>query len=397
MRVRPGLRVLQVIYQDPVTYPPTINAARVLAAAGAEVLCLGYRRGPSVEMDSSASARIRYLNAGLPVSLPAILKRVGNVVNLRRETRREIERFRPDLVIAYDHGAGWGVAPFLRDRRFKAVLHLHDLLNVSVTRFTSSDGWMWAEMMRCATQFDLVVVPEAQRARYLREEWGMQVLPRIAANSPPCGHPARNDELRRRLVPSNPPGLLAVIVGNMGLYTETVRGVAAARGRWHLALVGCGHGPSISQVLDEARALRIEDRIHVFPYTSYDTVRTWLRGCDVGVGLYPSTSSNVNWRTMGSASVKVQEYMAAGLPSIVCSRETFANLARDCGALELLETETAESIAAALDRLEPGGEHHLRLARAALDAHLDRFNCEAQLQPILEELGLAPRGEAHAV
>ncbi len=379
MRVRPGLRVLQVIYQDPVTYPPTVNAARVLAAAGAQVLCLGYRRGPAPELARTPGVRFRYLNEGQTEALPGLLRRAANVRAMRREVKREIETFRPDLVIAYDHGAGWGVAPFLRGRNFKAVLHLHDLLNVSITRFTSSDGWMWAEMMRSAGDFDLIVVPEEQRASYLRDSWGMRQVPRVASNSPPRRQPVRNDELRRRIDSSRPPAMLAAVVGNMGLYTETVRGVASTRSEWHLALVGCGHGPSVTHMLEEAHRLGIRDRFHVFPYTSYDTVRLWLQGCDAGLGFYPSTTTNVNWQTMGAASVKIQEYMAAGIPSIAASRATFATLARETGAIALLKEETAQAIAAALDHLEPGSDEHSRLATAAIDAHL---------HPLLEDLGL---------
>jgi glycosyltransferase involved in cell wall biosynthesis len=389
MRVRPGLRVLQVIYQDPVTYPPTLNAARLLAQAGAEVVCLGYRRDSDENVALPQSVRIRYLNAH--PSLPGILKKIANVSSLRSETRSEIAGFRPDLVIAYDWWGGWGVLPCLGQGSYKVVLHMHDLLNEGASRFSSSDDWMWAQVTRNIQRFDMLVVPEKQRADYLRDRARIFKPARIAANSPPRHRPVRNDLLKRVIAAraGRMPGMLAVVVGNMGLYMEMVRGLAATRSDWHLALIGCGHGPSVKLVVEEARRLGIEDRLHVFPYTNYDTVQSWLPGCDVGIGLYPSSSANVNWQTMGSASVKVQEYMAAGIPSIVCSRQTFSTLAADTGALELLESETPQAMTAALDRLEPGGAHHTRLARAAELAHLDRFNCEFQLQPVLDELGLA--------
>jgi glycosyltransferase involved in cell wall biosynthesis len=388
MRVRTGLRVLQVIYQDPVTYPPTLNAARLLARAGAEVVCLGYRRDSEENVALPESVRIRYLNAS--PRLPGIVKKVANVLSLRSETRTEIARLRPDLVIAYDWWGGWGVLPCLGQGSQKVVLHMHDLLNEGASRLSSSDDWMWAQVARNIQRFDLLVVPEKQRADYLRDKAGVSRPARIAANSPPRRRPARNELLKQVIAAKagRLPDMLAVVIGNMGLYMEMVRGLAATRSEWHLALIGCGHGPSVRQVLDEARRLGIENRVHVFPYTNYDTVQSWLPGCDVGIGFYPSSSTNVNWQTMGSASVKVQEYMAAGIPSIVCSRRTFAALAEDSGALELLESETPQAIASALDRLEPGSAHHGQLARAAELAHLDRFNCESQLQPIIDELGL---------
>lgn len=394
MRVRPGLRVLQVIYQDPVTYPPTINAARLLAAAGAEVLCLGFRREFDESLPLPASARIQYLNEARAGPFPGLLGRLANVIDLRRGPRREAKRFRPDLVIAYDHGAAWGVLPLLGTGDWKTVLHLHDLLSTSVTRFGSSDGWMWARMTDAIGRFDCVVVPEPMRADYLRDRWRVAVPISVVANSPPRGRPSRNELLKSQIRARSgaDPKLLAVAVGNMGRYLEAIRGLAAARAEWHLALVGCGHAASVAAMMGEAAALGIVHRLHVFPYTNYDTVRAWLPGCDVGLAFYPSTTSNVNWQTMGSASVKVQEYLAAGVPSIVCSRKAFAALTAETGALEVIESETPEAIAAALDRLVPGGELHAERARRAVEAHLSRFNYEAQIQPLLDAVGLGGHG-----
>ena len=389
VNLRAGLRVLQVIYQDPVTYPPTLNAARVLSAAGARVQCLGYRRVDVGTLSLPASAEIVYQDVAFTSRLPSPLRKVADLLQFRRETRARIKAFDPDLVIAYDHWGAWAVLPYIRRKRFKVVLHLLDLIDRSVGRFASSHGWMWAEMVSAIDRFDLLVFPDQTRAAYFRDAWPRGSVPAIiAANSPARqARPGRDDALRK-IIGTRPGDFVAVVIGNMGLHGEAVRALSQARGRWHLAIIGAGHEPTTRAVTAEAAELGLADRIHVIPYTNYDLLKSWLPGCDVGLSLYPAAWPNVNWQLVGGASVKVQEYMAAGLPSIVCSRKAFETLAAETGALSLLEAETAQAIAAALDAVEPGTEMHARLSSAATRAHEGRYNCEAQLQPVLNQLGL---------
>lgn len=387
---QPSFRVLQVIYQDPTTYPPTFNTARILGRMGADVLCLGFRRGSFPGVDLPPSVRIRYLNAEASDGLPGALSKLANVLKLRLQCGREIRRLRPDLVIAYDHWGGWGVLPFVGRGGPKAILHLHDVLDRDVERTTFSDRWMWRKVTGGLARFDIVVVPEKQRAEYLRKAYGIERPISVVANSPLLGRHARNDALRKSIesASGSRPELLAVIVGNVGLLGEAVKAVADARSRWHLAIIGSSQGALLESVMQQARRLGVSERIHVIAYTSYDTVRSWLPGCDVGLCVHSSSSSNVNWRLAGGASVKVQEYMGAGIPSIVSPADSFADLARETGALALLAEETAEAIRAALDELEPGSARHAAMSQAAAAAHETTYNYEAQLLPVLKVLGL---------
>jgi glycosyltransferase involved in cell wall biosynthesis len=384
------VRVLQVIYQDPMTYPPTINTARMLGRLGAEVLCLGYRRGDFPRVDLPPSVQISYLNANTTHIHTGAWTKLSNVVRLRFRTGYEIRRYQPDLIIAYDHWGGWGVLPFLRRGRHKAILHLHDVLDRDAKRVTFSDRLMWGNVIKHLDKFDLVVVPEKKRAEYLQEAYRIERPIWVVANSPLAGPSVKNDALRSKIesMTGSRPGLLAVIVGNVGLLSETARALAQTRGPWHLAVIGSTQGALLEAMMEEGRRNGVERRIHLIPYTNYDTVRSWLPGCDVGLCVHSSSSSNVNWRLAGSASVKVQEYLGAGIPSIVSPADSFRVLATETGALQLVEDETADGICAALNDLEPGSAHHAAMSRAALAAHRNTYNYEAQLMPVLRQLGI---------
>jgi hypothetical protein len=383
LRVRPGLRILQVIYYDPVNYPPTLNAARVLAEAGAEVLCLGYDRGTSAPLPLPRNARIKYLNPTSPGWPRTTLQNWREVLAFAVSIRREIRDFQPDLVIGYDH---WGAACLLpaNPRSWPPkIVHLHDIVDEGATSITTTDGLVWAAAKRNLHKFPLVVVPEIARARFLRERCQVAANYAVVGNSPKRCLPVRNDLLRQRLGLKRGP--LAVVVGMMTLGAETVQAMARARGQWHLAVIGCRNDDWLNAMRQEARRSNLTDRLHILPYTDYDTVRTWLPGCDLGLAFY-ARSPNPNWNFMGAASVKIQEYMAAGIPSLVGMRDSLGQLADDTGALHVIEQDTESAILAGLDRLEPGSEYSNQLSAAAVTAHLGSYNCEAQLAPLLIRL-----------
>ena len=386
LRVRPGLRVLQVIYHDPVNYPPTLNAMRVLAQAGAQVLCLGYDRGLSAPVRLPESARIEYLNASAPGYPPSTLGIWLEGIGLRSHAARAIRAFRPDLVIGYDHWGSLALLPIcVRDKVIK-ISHLHDIVDAKSLRTFATDRLMWAALRRVLPKFALVVVPESARADFLRDRHEIRYDILTVGNSPPREEPGRNDELRRQLTGvGNDP--IAVVVGMMALGNETVRALARTRKRWHVVVVGCRKQAWLDSVRSEAVRCNVADRLHLLPYTDYDTVRRWLPGCDVGLGFY-ANSHNPNWRYMGAGSVKIQEYMAAGIPTLAGMRGSLGRLAEDTGALAIIDQASDSAIAAELDSLEPGSERWQRLASAATKAHLGSYNMEAQLAPLLVRLRL---------
>jgi hypothetical protein len=369
-------------------YPPTINAARLLAHLGAQVLCIGGVDIAAPPLAMVPGARIEYASYG---TQQGRLARLGWAVGrhaFRHAVMAACRGFGPDLVVAYDVGAGWAVLPLLGSTT-TTVMHVHD--NPSPEQFSwhSVRGWQWRAVMSHAHRFAAWVVPDAQRAQHLNQAWGIPVQAKVVANVPPLTKPQRNRLLRDRLGLGSSTAPLAVVVGNIGLLPELVAAMAGARAPWQLAVIGAGDAALVDRALRVAEQLGIRPRIHVIGYTSYDVMRSWLPGCDVGLALYPSDANSVNWRLMGSGSVKVMEYVAAQVPAIVCSKRAFATLAAETGALHVLEAETVDAIRSALDRLEPHTEYWQRLADAARAAHVSRFNLEGELGAFLRDLGLA--------
>jgi hypothetical protein len=385
LRVQPGLRVLQVIDADPMAYPPTINAARVLAGSGAHVRCIGGMRGQRPLLAMPDRVSVEYLVYGSWEKGLRKLHWAAGRFRFRAQIAQIVRDWQPHLVIAYDTGAGWAVLPLLG--RTRTVLHIHDNENANAQSWRSVRTWQWHSLKRRAVEFTMRVVPDAERAAHLRDEWGVQGAFQVVGNVPPRRAPVRNHVLRDLLeIPDASP--LAVVVGNMGLFSATAKALARTRLPWHLAVIGAGDQTAVVRMRQVAAEAGVASRIHVFSHTSYDVVRTWLLGCDVGLALHPSDSRTINWQRIGTGSVKVMEYTAAGLPSIVCSRAAFSQLAAQSGALEVIDREDEEGIAAALDRLEPGSQPWQERAQAAVEAHLGRYNMEAQLSPLLQSLGV---------
>jgi glycosyltransferase involved in cell wall biosynthesis len=306
----------------------------------------------------------------------------------RQSLLREVAAFEPHVIVAYDQGAAWATLELLRSERSKVVLHIHDNANRHDQSWYSVRAMQWRAVMRASDRFDARVVPELERAHDLWTSWQARGDFQVVANAPLRRINRRNSLLRLKLgIPQEAP--IAVSIGNIGLLTDVTTALTFTRLKWHFVSIGEADQRALAAARTRASELGISARVHILPYASYDSVCEWLHGCDVGLALYPKTNTSINWRSAGTASVKLMEYMAAGLPTVTTQQKSLLRLNDDINALHFLTAETPQAVASALDQLEPNSERWRRVAAAARSAHETRFNMEAQLAPLIRGLGMA--------
>jgi glycosyltransferase involved in cell wall biosynthesis len=155
---------------------------------------------------------------------------------------------------------------------------------------------------------------------------------------------------------------------------DLIRGLAAARREWSIALVGpVGLGDPATDI----SALASEPNIHLLGPRSQDELPDLLRGA--AAGLIPYVRTRL---TASIFPMKVYEYLAAGLPVVASPLPALDGIA------ELTVAEGVEATAAALARALAEDSPTLRRSRSqAAQAH----SWEARLAEIDAALGRCQR------
>jgi glycosyltransferase involved in cell wall biosynthesis len=239
----------------------------------------------------------------------------------------------------------------------------------------------------------LVVAPDVRRAEVMRGELRLAGEVVIVPNSPRLRDAAGPGKLRealaRRSVTFDRIVLRQGRIGPGHAIEVTLRSMPHwSNPAWGFVVMGPADPHYVDRLQELACELGVSDRFVVLPSVAYDEVADYTREADVGHGLYEPI--NVNHVEMGTASNKVIEYMAAGIPSIVTDSPSFRDLVALTGCGLAIDVTRPEAIAAAVDRLLGSRE----LARAMAEAGRRAF--ERDLQYDRHAAGLRDRIEALA-
>jgi glycosyltransferase involved in cell wall biosynthesis len=98
---------------------------------------------------------------------------------------------------------------------------------------------------------------------------------------------------------------------------------------------------------------------------------------------------------IGSATQKLFQYAALGLPVIVPDRPSFTEFFGGEGWVHYVDVENPESIAAAIERILTDRQTYTTLSHEARAAFEKRYNYERVFNPVLEHLlEITARGAA---
>jgi glycosyltransferase involved in cell wall biosynthesis len=148
--------------------------------------------------------------------------------------------------------------------------------------------------------------------------------------------------------------------------------------------MGVGQSSYIEHLQRVAAELGVRKRFAVLPPVGYDEVLQFTVGADVGHGLYePSHVNNVH---IATASNKIMEYMACGVPVLVSDRPGLRDLVQNhrCGVCA--DESSPEAIAAAVNALLRHREQAADMGKAGRHAFETVFCYERQFAPVLAAL-----------
>ena len=377
------MRTLQVVfYGDPHGYPPIINAARALADSGwrIEIVCRAERTHGDVRWPAGVtlvraerSPRHRWGEYAAFVWMAVKRAKRGAIV-----AGHDMHGLLPAALMARKAGA-------------PLVYHCHDFADAARSLPAGSRIVKAFEPM-LARRAALVVVPDARRGDVMRRELGLREAPLVVPNAPRASPSLPPGRLREALaVRGHPPCRVVLRQGRIGP-GHGIEATIRSMPRWsdpsaRFVLMGPGEPEFVSRISALAAEWGVADRVVVLPAVAYDEVAGFTREADVGHALYDPV--NVNHVEMGTASNKVIEYMAAGIPSIVADNPSFRALLAKARFGLAADPSSEAAIADAVNRIlgDPALAADLGAAgRRAFEAELQYDHHAAALRARLEAL-----------
>lgn len=368
--------VQHVFYANPDRYPPIVNSLRLLTAAG-------YQTG----------LFCRRTDEDLAVSLPDR----ANILRIDNRGRRSwleylsfvwavLRRAKGDACLFVGHDMHGLLPAWLLSRRFRRplVYHCHDFVE------KAEGGGRYIKIFEpfLARSADLVIVPDAERGGEIARKLALGEFPLIVANAPLRQRKASGEDLLHTLETRGRHYQRILLrqgcIGPGHAIEATIRSMPLWASReWGFVLVGIGESEYLHTLTELARELCVEEQLAILPPVSYDEVLKLTPGADVGHALYEPV--HINNRYITTASNKIMEYMAAGLPLLVSDRPSLRAFVETHGCGLTADEALPETIAASINTLLGDPELARRLGDAGRKAFLEDFTYERQFAPVLEK------------
>lgn len=380
MTARPSLLV--VFYADPDRYPPTYSAVCLLAQHfRVRMVCRNSAEPPSMTWPEGVRVdRIgpRRTLAEQIAATPA--EKAAEYLRFVWAVRSTLAAERPRIVYAYEPHAL--VALALGGCRAPIIYHRHDLEAGPVDR-RSLQGWVHLWARRLGRSADVIVMPEKRRLsdyqRFVGDGRPGTVVPnfplRVSFPAPDDWGPILEERRRRVEV------LFRGAIGRDNGVLETVRALAHLEPPLSLRLCGSAAPEFLSEIQREAAALGVADRVRYDGYVPYPRLNRETLRASVGVVLYKPT--NINWQHLGSATNKLYEYAASGLPVVVPDWPSFRELLEGEPWVAFANAEDPEGVARAIAGLRSPPEEYQARCLLARRAFEERFNYDVAFQPLL--------------
>jgi glycosyltransferase involved in cell wall biosynthesis len=375
-----NLRIQAIFYNNPDCYPPIVNGVRLLAQAGFAVNLLCRDNGQEWHVSYPASTRVRRIGTRSGSSWREYFRFVTAV--MRRADKHAA------LFIGYDmHGLLPARLLAARYRR-PLVYHCHDYAEGG-RKLPLGSHLVRAFERRFARTADLVVVPDYDRGTVMRKELHLPVPPTVAANAPIHASASSGVALTQALM-SRGKRFKRILLrqGRIGVghaIEATLRSMPQWNSRdWGFVLMGWGEAPYLETLAQLAHSLEVEEQFVVLPQVGYDQVEHFTSGAHVGHALYePIHINNVHITT---ASNKIMEYMAAGLPLLVSNRPALIALVEKYGCGLTADESSPQSIAGAVNALLGDPALAQRMGAAGAQAFAREFSYERQFAPALDAM-----------
>lgn len=378
--------IQSIFYGNPDTHPPIINSSRLLVEAGYQVNLFCREDGQHWQVNYPKGVQIYRIKVGTRSSWQEYL---GFLLKIFRLTKRE-----PSIFVGHDmHGF---MVAYLMARAYgqASVYHCHDFFDDD--GIIGVGGLMVSKFeRRYAKNADLVIIPDAERAVGIARVLKLTKAPLIVANGPMASRKAEGEVLHSELARLGKhfsrivfrPGM----IGFGHAVEPTILSIPLWKSKdWGFVVMGRHTLEYAEKLKALAASVGVSEQFVILPPVSYDQVPAYTRGADVGHGLYDLIDNSTCFNT--TASNKLIEYMAAGIPQLVSDRPSLRNFVEkyQCGIVA--QENSPPSIANAVNILFSDLEKCGEMGEAGRCAFEKEFTYEHQFAPALKLFQKLQRG-----
>ena len=317
-------KVIVSIYTHPEFYPPTLNAINSLAEVSEEVIVLT-RNVFKGDFPFRKNVRLvttgRFVQANETEHKSAVWK-LWSFINFSMKKFQLIRKEKPALVIVYDPVpllALFILKPFV-STRFKIWYHNHDIFDVDrFGKFTIS--WFAAKYEnRALKQCDIFSLPANERKAHYQISWE-KLKYFFLPNYPSYKFYSAFYKEREPI-----DEVVLIYQGSIGsghgleeiipLLNERVQG---KRLRLYLkGPIALGYKEKLIELAEKAGTI---SQLSFFDVTSYRKVPELASTAHIGIAIH--TGEDIMNKTLGTASNKIYEYAALGLPVLLHDNQHF--------------------------------------------------------------------------
>ena len=242
-----------------------------------------------------------------------------------------------------------------------------------------------------SSRVDRVIAVNQSRADVMVEELGSQqpfIIPNLPMRPTPTDLPQKDqsplrDFVRRTGGESLPILLYQGIFAHGRALERVIEAIPKARSPFLFVLLG-HETDYLDKLLQMVRERGLSDRVVHHPGVGSDELLAYTAGADAGLVIYAKTPLN-NYLC---APNKLFEYCMASVPVIGCDFPEVSRVLNEFSIGELYDVDSADSIAAAIDRLL-GDSKRLKAAQDATIEVRDRFHwgvAKLELERLYAEL-----------
>ncbi len=306
-------KIVLFVYQNPILYPPTINAANLLIEKGYEVHLVGLSYPVPGYIEINANVNTLYLG-----KLRSGWLGVINYFLIFIRFFLLIKEIKPKNIISYDAYASviTGALGFIY--KVKWVYYQHDYFEQPVGLWQTLIFKLEAYFTRFAIFW---CFPQIERSELFKKRVGRDMEVLIIHNGPRRSW-GIGDNMPHVLIDRVKQKFNNVLIYQGGWSYDfhldnLVRIMAHVNKECCLMLIGKEHEIGIQKELEALIVqLKLEDRVFIVDdYIPYDELSTITRYCDIGVTILLTDEDKipVNLKHLAGASNKIGEYAAAGL------------------------------------------------------------------------------------
>jgi glycosyltransferase involved in cell wall biosynthesis len=378
-RKRPTILFAQ--YSNPDFYPTTYNLARMLAGQGHTiVICCRADRPANIE-DYGEHVSVHRIGKPCSGLLAPVEFALFLLVCLFHALRH-----RPSLLIGYDlHGLiAAGVIGRLLRRPF--FYHLYDVFlpEEGIGRF---DCILKRYERGLSSRAVALIVSSDSKAEFFLRTSNLDRRVFVVANSPPLQERAKSDLLKRRLAERGFEATYIVYYhGSIGPgkgLLPVVRSIPCWPNGAAFVLLGMIYDQGFfDDLMRVATGLGIQDRIHYLGVVPFPELYDYTRSADLGL-FVPESITSIHVYS-GTAVVKLNDYMACGVPFVVSGLEVLSALACGTGAGCKCDIGDPSQLGHTISGLLRDGATRKRMGERGYQLHRDRLNLAAQYEPVLQ-------------